>query len=100
MVTCSRFITYLINLGPIQYKVPDVQMKNDVTNTKKPSSNAVEIAKRQATPPRVLEKTDLSEVKSSNDSEEQGTENNEGTSRCVNTTHLLFITFLFMCVLQ
>ena len=93
MVICSRFVTYLINLGPIHYKVPDVQMKIDVTNTKKPSGNAVEIAKRHATPPRVLEKTDLSEVKSSNDSEEQGTENNEGISRCVNTTHLLFITF-------
>ena len=82
MGICSRFVTYLINLGPIHYKVPDVQMKNDVTNTKKPSGNSVEIAKRHATPPRVLEKTDLSEVKSSNDSEEQRTENNEGTSRC------------------
>ena len=61
-------------------------MKNDVTNTKKLSSNAVEITKRQATPPRVLEKTDLSEVKCSNDAEEteQRTENNEGTSRRVN----------------
>ena len=76
-------------------------MKNDVTNTKKLSSNAVEITKRQATPPRVLEKTDLSEVKSSNDAEEteQRTENNEGTSRRVNPAQLLFMNFYsFACV--
>ena len=66
----SRFITYLINLGPINYKVPVVQVKNEVTNTKKPSGIVKDIAKRQATPPRVLGKTDLSETKSSNDSEE------------------------------